>query len=243
MKYRLLGKSGADSRKRVDTALVGAGGEPSANENREEQSNMTNETVIMLIEARIQPQCRTELVEAARQYLPLVRAEHGVQAFYITARKDDPIHLFSTRSTGRKQRWISICSRTLLAPHSTSGAQAGAVICELALLANFACNVAGSSGSRPEIGAGSDAPLANLDHDGDLRADRTCSATPGARAAFGVRHKFTVHYGPIRPDFESHRNGCNRRQVVEKIGGASRDRTDDLIVANDALSQLSYSPI
>ena len=31
-------------------------------------------------------------------------------------------------------------------------------------------------------------------------------------------------------------------QVIEKIGGASRARTDDLIVANDALSQLSYSP-
>src|SRR5579884_4082280 len=30
--------------------------------------------------------------------------------------------------------------------------------------------------------------------------------------------------------------------VVLGIGGASRDRTDDLIVANDALSQLSYSP-
>ena len=29
---------------------------------------------------------------------------------------------------------------------------------------------------------------------------------------------------------------------TEKHGGASRDRTDDLIVANDALSQLSYSP-
>jgi hypothetical protein len=29
---------------------------------------------------------------------------------------------------------------------------------------------------------------------------------------------------------------------VVEIGGASRDRTDDLIVANDALSQLSYSP-
>jgi len=28
-----------------------------------------------------------------------------------------------------------------------------------------------------------------------------------------------------------------------RIGGASRDRTDDLIVANDALSQLSYSPL
>ena len=37
--------------------------------------------------------------------------------------------------------------------------------------------------------------------------------------------------------------GSKMRQVVEKIGGASRDRTDDLIVANDALSQLSYSPV
>jgi hypothetical protein len=38
-------------------------------------------------------------------------------------------------------------------------------------------------------------------------------------------------------------HGRKSRQVVEKIGGASRDRTDDLIVANDALSQLSYSPL
>jgi quinol monooxygenase YgiN len=60
------------------------------NENQEEQSNMTNEKVIMLIEAKIQPQRRAELVEAARQYLPLVRAEPGVEAFYVTARKDDP---------------------------------------------------------------------------------------------------------------------------------------------------------
>jgi hypothetical protein len=37
-------------------------------------------------------------------------------------------------------------------------------------------------------------------------------------------------------------NGSKTLQVLEKIGGASRDRTDDLIVANDALSQLSYSP-
>lgn len=62
----------------------------SANENREEQSNMTNEKVIMLIEAKIQPQRRAELVDAIRQYLPLVRAEQGVEAFYVTARKDDP---------------------------------------------------------------------------------------------------------------------------------------------------------
>ena len=32
------------------------------------------------------------------------------------------------------------------------------------------------------------------------------------------------------------------REFGRKFGGASRDRTDDLIVANDALSQLSYSP-
>jgi quinol monooxygenase YgiN len=51
---------------------------------------MTNEKVIMLIEARIQPQRRTELVEAARVYLPLVRREPGVEAFYIATRKDDP---------------------------------------------------------------------------------------------------------------------------------------------------------
>ena len=30
--------------------------------------------------------------------------------------------------------------------------------------------------------------------------------------------------------------------LIRSFGGASRDRTDDLIIANDALSQLSYSP-
>src|SRR5215469_13208637 len=55
-----------------------------------ERSGMTNEKVIMLIEAKIQPQRRAELVEATRQYLPLVRAEPGVEAFYVTAKKDDP---------------------------------------------------------------------------------------------------------------------------------------------------------
>jgi hypothetical protein len=42
--------------------------------------------------------------------------------------------------------------------------------------------------------------------------------------------------------FSVFENGCKTRRVVEKFGGASRARTDDLIVANDALSQLSYSP-
>src|SRR5215472_14235727 len=58
---------------------------------REERTmTQTSPKVIMLIEAKIQPQRRAELVEAARQYLPLVRAEPGVEAFYLTARQDDP---------------------------------------------------------------------------------------------------------------------------------------------------------
>jgi quinol monooxygenase YgiN len=51
---------------------------------------MTSGKVIMLIEAKIQPERRAELIEAARQYLPLVRSEPGVEAFYLNVRKDDP---------------------------------------------------------------------------------------------------------------------------------------------------------
>src|SRR4029077_4813593 len=42
-------------------------------------------------------------------------------------------------------------------------------------------------------------------------------------------------HGPLRSnttDFLIIGHGRKSRQVVEKIGGASRDRTDDLIVAN-----------
>jgi hypothetical protein len=38
-------------------------------------------------------------------------------------------------------------------------------------------------------------------------------------------------------------NSKRRSQVIEKAGGRDRDRTGDLLVANEALSQLSYSPI
>ena len=58
---------------------------------REERTmTQTSPKVIMLIEAKIQPQRRAEVIEAARQYLPLVRSEPGVEAFYLTARQDDP---------------------------------------------------------------------------------------------------------------------------------------------------------
>ena len=55
-----------------------------------EQSDMTNQKAIMLIEAKIQMQRRDEIIAAARQYVPLVRAEPGVEAFYLTTREDDP---------------------------------------------------------------------------------------------------------------------------------------------------------
>ena len=58
--------------------------------NRKDQSHMTNEKVIMLIEAKIQPERHAEIVEAVGQYVPLVRAEPGVEAFYVATRKDDP---------------------------------------------------------------------------------------------------------------------------------------------------------
>lgn len=49
---------------------------------------MSDEKVIMLIEAKIQPARQAELVKAVREYVPLVRAEQGVEAFYVAARKD-----------------------------------------------------------------------------------------------------------------------------------------------------------
>ncbi len=55
-----------------------------------EQSNVSDAKVIMLIEAKIQPQRRAELLDAAQQYIPQVRAEPGVEAFYLSTREDDP---------------------------------------------------------------------------------------------------------------------------------------------------------
>jgi hypothetical protein len=59
------------------------------------------------------------------------------------------------------------------------------------------------------------------------------------------RCKFTVQNGAKQSNktgLSMIEHGEQSRQGVERFGGASRARTDDLIVANDALSQLSYSP-
>jgi YggT family protein len=38
------------------------------------------------------------------------------------------------------------------------------------------------------------------------------------------------------------KSAFGRRRLAEKAGGAERDRTADLLIANEALSQLSYGP-
>ena len=83
-----------------------------ANENREDHSKMTNEKVIMLIEAKIQPQRRAEVVEA--NTCRWCGRSQAWKRFTSRREKTIPIHLFSTRFTGRKQHRISICSRTSL---------------------------------------------------------------------------------------------------------------------------------
>ena len=50
----------------LDVLWAEQAGNTLANGNREEQSKMTNEKVIMLIEAKIQPERRAELVEVLR---------------------------------------------------------------------------------------------------------------------------------------------------------------------------------
>jgi len=65
-------------------------GKTSASQTPKGRSPMTDEKIIMLIEAKLQPQHRDDVIVALREYLPLVRAEQGVEAFYVTARKDDP---------------------------------------------------------------------------------------------------------------------------------------------------------
>ena len=74
----------------LQVARAQQAGKELGGDTRERASKMTNEKLIMLIEAKIQPQSRAGLIEALRQYLPQVRGEAGVEGFYVAARKDDP---------------------------------------------------------------------------------------------------------------------------------------------------------
>jgi hypothetical protein len=62
----------------------------------------------------------------------------------------------------------------------------------------------------------------------DQRYSRTSFAVGGAAAASAVAQ--------FRP------HGSDRTALIAQSGGARRDRTDDLLLAKQALSQLSYGP-
>ena len=51
---------------------------------------MSNEKVVRLPQVRVLPQYREEVLQAVRENKLPTRADKGVEAYYQTARKDDP---------------------------------------------------------------------------------------------------------------------------------------------------------
>ena len=51
---------------------------------------MQQDKVILLVEATVKPEYREAILAVAAENLPPTRAEDGVEAFYQTARQDDP---------------------------------------------------------------------------------------------------------------------------------------------------------
>ena len=51
---------------------------------------MPNDKLILLIQAKVLPEHRAELLQSLRETLPLTRAETGVELLYPTTGKDDP---------------------------------------------------------------------------------------------------------------------------------------------------------
>ena len=79
--------------------------------------------------------------------------------------------------------------------------------------------------------------------DTQIVASRRMAASMDANSSWGDGSHCTQH--PHGYDLGTFSGApiANSYFCGEIFGGASRDRTDDLIVANDALSQLSYSPV
>jgi quinol monooxygenase YgiN len=51
---------------------------------------MPSDKLILLIQAKVLPEHRAELLQTIRETLPLTRAETGVEFLYPTTRRDDP---------------------------------------------------------------------------------------------------------------------------------------------------------
>ena len=53
-------------------------------------TTMPNDKLILLVQVKVLPEHRAELLQALREALPLTRAETGLELLYPTTRKDDP---------------------------------------------------------------------------------------------------------------------------------------------------------
>ena len=75
-----------------------------------------------------------------------------------------------------------------------------------------------------------------------MNDDQVVSVDGGPRARSGVSSPASpsgLRRGSLRHD----RLAEPKQAKPAKAGGARRDRTADLVIANDALSQLSYGPL
>src|SRR5712692_8360558 len=89
----------------------------------------------------------------------------------------------------RQRRKADVGPERSEAARSTGGPPSRAELRGLALLAEKLRNLAGSIGSRPQVGARSNATLAHLDNDGHLRTDGARQPTARGRKAVGVRKR------------------------------------------------------
>jgi hypothetical protein len=74
----------------------------------------------------------------------------------------------------------------------------------------------------------------------DLRDTRTDAWTSHRKRAFEKRGPPSLRFGATAFDIAG---PPSRSRGAAKAGGARRDRTDDLLLAKQALSQLSYGPV
>jgi hypothetical protein len=74
---------------------------------------MPNEKVVLLLQTKVLPQYRAEILQAARANKLPTRAEPGVEAYYQTARKGPSLHL---KASLRKSLSTQTCSSLISEP-------------------------------------------------------------------------------------------------------------------------------
>lgn len=75
---------------------------------------MKDDKVITLLQVKVLPQYRDEIVQVVLQNTLPTRAEAGVEVYYQTTLKDDPNTLLFSRSFHRKPHTIRMCKRSTL---------------------------------------------------------------------------------------------------------------------------------